>query len=161
MTHPGVDVTKDGNMAVARCGELWLAATGDERIADETWREYLELAKASVASHGPFTGLYLLFPRNAPSTSQRNMLTNEYGRAVRIDQQRRVAVISDSAITRGAMTAISWLTSGKIALRAFSPSAGDRRRALDWLGEEIAFDRVIADSLEQGLSTAVRMRLAG
>src|SRR5690606_20930844 len=104
MIIQSVEHTSDGNVAVARVGELWLAASGDERITDATWREYLELAAASVANHGPFTGLYLLFAKSAPSTAQRNMLTTEYGQRVRIDLQRRVALISDSAIARGAMT---------------------------------------------------------
>lgn len=161
MTYQGVELTKDKNIAIARTGELWLTAVGNERITDVSWQEYLEMAKASVAKHGPFTGLYLLYPKNGPSTAQRSMLTADYGQAVRIDMQRRVALITSSAVTRGAITAIGWFTKGATSVRAFSPSAPDRNKALDWLGEEIRFDRGTADVLEQELSSAVRVLLAG
>jgi len=68
-------------------------------------------------------------------------LTEEYAQAVRLDAQRRVALVSDSALVRGAITAINWFTKKHVV--AFAPK--DVSRALDWLAEDIRFDRKEAD----------------
>jgi len=136
-----MEITRDGNLASERIGKLWLAASGRRAIADETWREYLDHAANSVTRDGPYHGVLFYAPKHGPSASHRKMLTHEYARAVRLDLQRRVALISDSAIVRGAITAINWFT--RTNLVAFPPR--EARHALDWLAEDIAFDRSQAE----------------
>jgi hypothetical protein len=139
-------LTRDGNVASTRVGNLWLMATGSRPIQDETWRQYLEHSAASVVARGPFHGVLTWAPKHGPSTSQRRMLTGEFAEAIRLDAQRRVAVVSESAFARGTMTAINWLAKKNLA--AFAPREIDL--AFDWLEEDIEFDRVEAqDGLQQ------------
>jgi len=95
-----------------------------------------------VTSSGPFHGILFWSLRQGPSTRQRKMLTDEFAQAVRLDEQRRVALISDSALVRGTITAINWLARKKMA--AFAPR--ELALALDWLAEDVDFDRAQAES---------------
>jgi hypothetical protein len=133
-------VTRDGNLASARVDKLWLAASGARAISDESWRDYLGHASTSVKSDGPYFGVLFWAPQNGPSAAQRKLLTEEFAQAIRIDLQRRVALISDSPLVRGAITAITWFTRSNVG--AFAPK--DAKKALDWLGEDIPFDRIAA-----------------
>jgi hypothetical protein len=144
-------VTRDGNMASSRIGKLWLAASGDRPITDLTWREYLDQAAASVKSAGPFSGLLFWAPKHGPSGSQRRMLTREYAESVRLDAQRHVALVSDSALVRGTITAINWITRSNML--AFAPQGS--REALDWLAKGVPFDRKQAERALEGLIGAV------
>jgi hypothetical protein len=150
-----MDVTRDGNMASARVGELWLVATGTAAIADDTWREYLEYSAASVTRDGPFYGILFWSPNHGPSTRQRKMLTEEFAHAVRLDDQRSAAVISASGFVRGTITAINWFTRKKMA--AFGPE--NLGRALDWLADDVAFDRVHAERALGELADRVHGRV--
>ncbi len=147
-----MDITRDGNMASVRVGSLWLAAAGERPIDDRTWREYLDHAAASVQSLGPFTGVLLWAPSYGPSTYQRRMLTDEYGKAVRLDAQRRVALISDSAFVRGTMVAINWFTRQNVL--AFAPARVEV--AFEWLAEEVVFDVVQSRAALRDIVGAVR-----
>jgi hypothetical protein len=137
-----MEVTLDRNMACARVGNLWLVAAGSHPIGDDTWRQYLEYGAATVTSRGPFHGILFWSLKQGPSTRQRRMLTDEFAQAVRLDLQRRVALISDSGLVRGTITAINWLARKKVT--AFAPR--EVARALDWLAEDIAFDRAEAQN---------------
>jgi hypothetical protein len=137
-----MEVTSDRNMACARVGKLWLVATGSHPIEDDTWRQYLGYSAETVTNRGPFHGVLFWSLKQGPSTRQRTMLTNEFAQAVRLDLQRRVALISNSALVRGTITAINWLARKKVA--AFAPR--EIGRALDWLAEDVAFDRAEAQT---------------
>ncbi len=150
-----MQVTRDGNMASARIGRLWLAATGLHAIEDDTWRQYLGQAAASVKSDGPFHGVLLWTPRHGPSASQRRMLTHEFARAIALDAQRRVALISNSALVRGTITAIAWFTRNDVV--TFAPNEADR--ALDWLAEDITFNRTQAQRALEEIIGAVQVPL--
>jgi len=52
---------------------------------------------------------------------------------------KRVAFCTDSALVRGAMTALLWLSRARVTLKPFRVS--DRDNALDWLAEIAIFDR--------------------
>ena len=78
-------------------------------ITDASWEEYLTIAGESIKDEGPFHGLLLWWPQAAPTAAQRNMLVEKYADTVRLDQQRRAAVVAESLIIRGAMTAIAKL----------------------------------------------------
>src|SRR5258708_3520252 len=134
-------VTSDGNMASARVGKLWLASSGRRPITDATWREYLGHAADSVTRLGPYHGVLFWAPKSGPSASQRRMLTDDYAQAVRLDAQRRIVLISDSAIVRGTITAIDWFTRKNFL--AFAPK--NVQQAIGWLAEDIEFDRKEAE----------------
>lgn len=147
-----MDITRDGGLASVRIGRLWLAASGARAIADDAWREYLECSAASVKIDGPFHGVLFWAPTHGPSAAQRKMLTHEFAESIRLDEQRRVALISDSALVRGTLTAINWFARKNTV--AFAP--GEVRRAFDWLAEEIAFDRALAQRALDGIILAVQ-----
>jgi hypothetical protein len=147
-------MTLDGNMASARVGKLWLGAAGRHAIKDETWRQYLDHAAASTASDGPFHGVLFWSPTHGPSASQRKVLRNEFARAIAVDAQRRVVLISESTLVRGAMTAISWFARTNAA--AFSPA--DIQCAFDWLAEDIPFDRTQAQRALVQIVDAVQVQ---
>lgn len=137
-------MTKDGNIALERVNELLVAASGNRPITDAAWQEYLDLASDSVRTDGPFKGLMLWWPVNAPSSGQRNMLVEKYAEKIRLDMQKRAAVVADSLLIRGAMTAIGWFSKGGTVVKPFSPT--DPRIAFDWLAEEVKFDRQEAEA---------------
>jgi hypothetical protein len=150
-----MEVTRDGCVASERVGSLWLAATGGRRIEDDAWREYLGHATASVTRDGPFHGVLFWAPKHGPSTGQRKMLTHEFAKGVRLDAQRRVALVSDSALVRGTMTAIQWFTRSNVS--PFAPREAER--ALAWLSADIAFDRAQATRALEELIDAVHPAL--
>ena len=150
-----MEITRDGNMACTRVGTLWLAAVGERPISDDTWHEYLEQSASSVRLAGPFHGILLWAPKHGPSAAQRKMLTGEFADAVRIDTQRRVALISESALVRGTITAINWFT--RVNTAAFAPRHA--QRALDWLAQDIAFDRLHARRVLDEIVGAVEVRV--
>ena len=147
-----MDITRDGNVASVRVGNLWLAASGWRPIADGAWREYLEASAASVRTDGPFYGVLFWAPAHGPSARQRKMLTHEFAEAIRLDAQKRVALISESALVRGTITAINWFARKNDV--AFSPK--DVRRALEWLAADIAFDETLAQRALDEIIVAVR-----
>jgi hypothetical protein len=149
-----MDVTLDGNIASARVGKLWLAASGRRPITDDAWREYLGHSVVSVRSDGPFHGVLFWAPKYGPSASQRKALTGEFAQAVRLDAQRRVVLISGSALVRGTMTAINWITRSTLA--AFAPTEGPR--ALEWLAKDVEFDRAQAQRALDAIVNAVQHR---
>jgi hypothetical protein len=109
-----------------------LIESGDQRRPDRPWSTRSVESKNETA-----TGTY------------------EFAQAIRIDTQRRVALISDSALVRGTITAIEWFTRANTA--AFA--ARDARRALDYLAADIAFDRMRAERVLDEITGAVQVRI--
>jgi len=147
-----VKVTRDGNVASERVGYLRLVVAGTRAIGDETWREHLGHSAADTTSHQPAHGVLFWSPTQGPSARQRKMLTEEFADGIRLDAQRRVAVLTDSAIVRGTVTAIHWFMRQKFI--AFTPR--EVERALDWLAEEVVFDRAEARRALAQIIEAVR-----
>jgi hypothetical protein len=149
-----VAVLGDRNVACARVGSLWIIATGSDPIADEAWRQYLEHMAASVAKYGPLHGILTWAPKHGPSTKQRKMLTGEYADAVQLSARRRTAVISDSTVVRGTLTAINWVARKK--LLAFGLQEVDL--AFDWLAEDAEFERAAAEQAFAQAAAALEPR---
>jgi hypothetical protein len=51
---------------------------------------------------------------------------------------KRIALLTDSALARGSLTAFGWLVGAKLRYKAYRPSEGEA--ALTWLGEQVRFD---------------------
>ncbi len=135
-------MTRRGEVAATRVGDLWIYVGPDRPLDDATWREYLELCAEEVRTNGPYPGIMVWAPRHGPSAHQRRIMTVEYADRLRLDQQKRFALITESVLVRGIMTALSWVAAGT-KMNAFAPA--EVGRAFDWLGEEIRFDRERAD----------------
>jgi hypothetical protein len=127
-------------VATERIGYLRLVVAGKRAIADETWREHLGHSAADATRYQPAHGVLFWSPTQGPSARQRKMLTYEFADAIGLAAQRRVAVLTDSAMVRGTVTAINWFARQKLI--ALSPE--EVERALDWLAEDVAFDRAEA-----------------
>jgi len=135
--------TTDRSIAFVRVDELLVVATGTRPITDVSWQEYLDLAATEVQSNGAFTGLLLWWPVNAPSSAQRSMLVEKYAEKLALNQQRRAAVVAESMLIRGAMTAIAWFSKAGTVVKPFSPK--DPKVVIDWLAEDLKFDRPAAE----------------
>jgi hypothetical protein len=90
------------------------------------------------------------------------MLTHEFADAIGLAAQRRVAVLTDSAMVRGTVTAINWFARQKLV--ALSPK--EVERALDWLAEDVAFDpaearRALDQAIEAVRDPALRTGTSG
>jgi len=149
-----MDISRDGNVACARVGRLWIGASGPRAIADNAWREYLQRFAAAVKADGPVHGVLFWALTQGPSPRQRMMLTHEFADVIRIDAHRRIAVVSDSALVRGTITAINWFV--RKNLMAFPPR--EVPRALEWLSAEVTFDLREARSTLEEIVVAVEGR---
>ncbi len=141
-----------------RIGDLWITVHPDHALSEAEWREHLDLSVAEVQRNGPYPGILVWAPKQGPSAHQRRIMTEEYGRRLSLDKQRACAVITDSALVRGILTALTWFGSGT-AMNSFSSS--DASKALDWLALHIEFDRRRAeDALHSLRMVAARQRVA-
>lgn len=125
-------------MVSAWVGELWIFVMPDTPITDAMWREHLESCAEEVKRNGSYPGVLGWAPKSGPSAGQRRIMTVEYADRIRIDKQRRFALVTESALVRGIMTALSWVAAGT-KMNAFAPD--DVGRAFDWLAEDVTFDR--------------------
>jgi len=108
-------------------------------LSDAQTRSLLDGIAANVDRMGPGKGLLMFAPDAAPTSEQRRMIVEEYGERTGIKNFRRVALLTNSAIGRGVLTALSWLTSGtRTRTRAWKPK--EWHAALSWLREDVDFD---------------------
>jgi Protein kinase domain len=114
-----------------RVGRLWwFHYTGP--CTDETWRQYLGHVQQMLDSGRPSTLACLAHHADAPSAVQRKQLADFIdGNRSALERLDRFALVIDSMIHRGAITAIGWLVRKPFEERIFnSPLA-----ALKWLTE--------------------------
>ncbi len=110
--------------------DVCLMAHWDRPFQDDDFEEYIELMKREARARPPARALNFS-PNHAPGLKQRQRIKELTG-AVPVPAGMRNALISNSGLVRGAVTAISWFTKN-MSLRSF---AVDRyREALDWLVE--------------------------
>jgi hypothetical protein len=147
-------VAKDKTIAGLRVGDLWLSASGEEPISDAGWQEMLQFLCQTAAASGPVTASLNWCPKHGPSNAQRNLLTKgSYADAMQIDKTRRSAIMSDSVVVRGALTAIGWLLGAKFQARAFAPK--ELPAAFEWTSEECNVDRAVAERAHPQLLEAI------
>ncbi len=120
-----------GKMGFLLIGDLALNVNGSrESIADDSWRAYLDFSERLVANSVPRRSL-TLSPYCGPSAKQRQaMVASGVGRAML--QQSHAALLTGSALVRGAVTALGWVArADRIQQRAFRPE--EAKKALIWL----------------------------
>jgi hypothetical protein len=110
-------------------------------LTDDEWREYLDgsLAVAHELGHGPSLSL-IAFVGSHPNAGQRR-LSAKFMEDERVRPIERVAILTQSELLRGAMTAFGWLMPN-IKYRAFDPK--DPAAACAWLLEMGEFDQPTA-----------------
>lgn len=80
----------------------------------------------------------IILSEHPPTPKQRTLMA-ERVKASPLLAESTAALITDSVIARGAMTALGWLSKDAQRTRAFSPREVDA--ALEWLAGIAAFDR--------------------
>ncbi len=146
MMHP-----ENRSICAERVEQTLLSVTGPNPILDDAFESYLEQVAQSVTEHGPFHCFLSYSLTQGPSAKQRRMVQEREHR-LQLKNMNRVALISQSTLVRGAITAAAWLIPGKRELRAFPAAEVDH--ALAWLAEsDLALDpkhckRVLATLIE-------------
>ncbi len=154
-------VTGGGVLAGCRIGQLWIGASGSQPIDDASWAEYVGLLERDIRINGPQTAVMQWIPDHYPSAKQRKVMTDR-SEALRADDVRRLAFISDSLLARGCLTALSWVVTS-VEMKAYVRH--DLGAALEWLGQVARFDRDEAErkhgELVKVVSAPVMARAAG
>lgn len=120
------------DLAYERVGDTLVLCHNDKTPADADWNAWIAVSlrnehrKVLVSSHG-----------GGPSASQRNRLSQ--ARVESGHPPEQVALLSDSSVLRGILTAIAWLTGNNV--KAFSPR--ELTEALRWLGQPLERQREI------------------
>jgi hypothetical protein len=119
-----------------REGRLIAICSAATHWTDASWQEFLEGSVAMEARHdGPAHVTLCYFPVGNPTAGQRRM-SAETTKKSRF--ANRVALLSDSAVTRAAFTAIQWVLGRQTEHKAFRPA--EVLPALQWLAESVPFD---------------------
>ncbi len=114
-----------------------------KKMTDEQWDEYVLGGYELTRKHGQFPKVSMAAFTNAfPSAFQRGRLAGHLKKHG-IPPLLRVAVLTDSALIRGAMTAFGWIMP-RTTMRAFEVL--DIGGCLKWLHEGAVFDQVKAAS---------------
>ena len=103
-------------------GPVYVTVHGAEPPSDEEWLRYLETGKADFAG---VRASLIITEGGGPNGHQRALLMERYPEFAPLP----VAIVSDSPMTRGIVTALRWL--GK-NIRAFRPT--DLVGAFEYLG---------------------------
>jgi hypothetical protein len=130
-----------GEMYFRQLNELTVTVSTAKTITDEDWNAYLEGTLAITNGFGLAANVSLLCCVQAyPNARQRQVASDFMNRHYMRDMER-VAVITESVIVRGAMTAFSWIMP-KVSVRAFDSK--ETRDAFRWLREVGTFDEALA-----------------
>lgn len=120
--------------AHARVGPLAVNVNASKTLRDAEVREYMDAVVA--AAKGEYARVSLsYFVHQVPNASQRQIILAAMHEHA-LPPLERTAVLTDSALMRGALTAYSWFSRSDS-----SPFAvADRQKALVWLAERAPFD---------------------
>jgi hypothetical protein len=133
-------VTADGSIHYGREGTLVISVSAASEWSDTAWKEFLD---GSIAMEprmgGPALLVFSYIPHGIPTAGQRRLSVVATQKSRLAD---RVAMLSDSVLTRGGFTAIQWMLGKQTNHRAFRPV--EVRPALNWLAEAHTFDVLAA-----------------
>jgi len=144
-------------LASKRVGNIWVQATGGSTtgIADSEWLDYLQYMKRSAKNEGAGQLMIQYSPDIAPSGRQRAQV-----QAIQDEiypDFRALAILTDSSIVRGVITAMAWVSKNKLQTRATKPK--EYAQALEWLQTIIGFDHKEALSALGETTKAVGYKL--
>jgi hypothetical protein len=128
-------------MYFRQLNELTVTVSTAKTITDEDWTAYLEGTLAIAKGFGLAANVSLLCCMHAYPNARQRQMASDFMIHHYIRQMERVAVITESVIIRGAMTAFSWIMP-KVRVRAFDTNQS--RDALKWLREIGNFDEALA-----------------
>jgi hypothetical protein len=126
----------DGIVQYGREGTLLVIAVAAPSWSDASWKEFLDGSlEIEARMGGPARLVLSYFLDGVPTASQRHLSVQTTKKSRLAD---RVALLSDSALTRGAFNAIQWVLGKQTNSQAFRPT--EVRVALDWLSGAHPFD---------------------
>jgi len=123
-----------GGHTHARLGPLVMNVCHAQVLTDEDMETYIRRTVQESRGEPALVSLSH-YAHHIPSARQRQVMFAAM-KTNRVPPPSRQALLTDSALLRGAMTAFGWLTGTDSA----SYSLIDRHRALLWLAETAAFD---------------------
>jgi len=130
--------------------DLTVNVNGPEPFVDADWEAYALWTESLIKRGVPVKGALTFSPFQSPNAAQRDRLRRSLQHGVQ--GSPRVAVLSDSAMVRGAMTALSWFVKS-VHAKGFRPMESDE--AMKWLAQYLKFDAAeVRDALKKG-TTAV------
>lgn len=129
--------TAGGELYTVGIGRLAIIVSGTKSYSDEVWVEYCAICREMSNPALPYLAAFNYSPIVGPSASQRKTFNSEVGDLNK--HFKRVVLVSDSAIVRGALTATAWITRSDMQMRPYSPARVDEGFA--WLAEVAEFNR--------------------
>jgi hypothetical protein len=126
--------------AHARVGPLAVNVNVERKITDAHIRDYMRATLEAARGNWARVSLSY-FAHDVPNARQRQIIVDEL-KSHGAPAPDRTALLTDSAMMRGALTAFSWVIRSDTG--AFSVI--DRRKALVWLAERVPFD--VGEGLE-------------
>jgi hypothetical protein len=130
-----------GEMYFRQLRELTVTVSTARTISDEDWTAYLEGTLAIAKGFGLAANVSLLCCVHAYPNARQRQMASDFMIRHYIREMERVAVLTESMIVRGAMTAFSWIMP-KVRVRAFDTN--ETREAFRWLREIGSFDEALA-----------------
>ena len=124
-------------MYFRQLNELSITVCIPRTITDEDWNAYLEGTLAIAKGFGLAANVSLLCCVKAYPNARQRQMASDFMKQHYIREMERVAVITESVVVRGAMTAFSWIMP-KVGVSAFDTT--ETRAALRWLREVGTFD---------------------
>lgn len=136
---------QSGNLAGTLSHNLGMVVCGD--FNDANWQAYVAWWRDEL---GPTLserrGCFLVFaPTNGPTPKQRAALSGDPQIAHYMKAVKKLALVTDSSVIRGAVTAMNWLSGAGRTHRTFR--VRDLRLALQWLGDDVVDDREAMQNL--------------
>lgn len=126
-------IQPDHAFQLSRLGPLGVIVWNGQPPNDRVFEEHCVVASDWVRDGGPFRVFLNVAGSFVPTMAQRRIVAS-YGEAMGLDAIRRIAILTDSALARGALLVLTWLARSKsIETRGFRPS--EARAALAWLEE--------------------------
>lgn len=128
--------------------DVAVTVNGPDPFVEADWDAYVEWAKHVVQSGQRVASILTFSPFQSPNAAQRQKIAATTQQAA--GTNTFVALVTDSAAVRGAMTALSWL-SRSLHMKGFRPMESDL--AIAWLGGKVTFDQQAArDALKRGVA---------
>jgi hypothetical protein len=131
--------TRTREHCMRRIGDLSLIVCCSHEFGNDEWREFIDILIASSARMGaPVRGV-LYMPTHGPSSYQRALMSQAQDDINKGQTFKRLGLITNSTLARGAMTALSWAmkyTSSQIQVG----NTARTREATSWVCEGTRHD---------------------
>ena len=129
--------TKNKQIVLARTGDLMVMAVAPVTIDDETWADSIDRF-VDFHTNEPVSLFINYAPTHVPTTRQRDMLAKAWVDYPQLMNAKSGALLTDSLLVRGAVTAMNWLSRGGLETRSFKTNQHDE--AISWLNQRGNFD---------------------